>query len=63
MVLSNSDYQQLQIDTAFLKLNFWPFVTDTNAMSALLDEVMVSAFQRVNDPRPLDFSVLLLTRQ
>lgn len=58
--LSNSDYQQLQVDTAFLKLSFWPFVMDTNLMSSLLDEVLISAQIQIKDVNPLDYNVLLI---
>lgn len=51
---SRCGLQQIQIDAHFLQTRLWRFVTDENLVCNLLDEVLISSFQRSLDPVRLD---------
>lgn len=46
--------QQIQIDSHFLQTRLWRFVTDDNLIGNMLDEVLISSFQRCLDPENMD---------
>ncbi|UYV67490.1 VPS51 [Cordylochernes scorpioides] len=46
--------QQIQIDTHYLHLYLWRFVTDENVIHVLLDEVVGSTIHRCLDPQLLE---------
>ncbi|KAI8904686.1 Vps51/Vps67-domain-containing protein [Gorgonomyces haynaldii] len=60
-ILSNSDYQQLQVDIEFMRLQFWPFTSDPQQIQTLLDEANRSALSRVFNAVPLDSLVSRVT--
>jgi len=50
--------QQIQVDTHYLQLYLWRFVTDENIVYCLLDEIVASAANRCLDPTPMEPSVV-----
>ncbi|XP_064465645.1 vacuolar protein sorting-associated protein 51 homolog [Ornithodoros turicata] len=50
--------QQVQVDTHYLQLYLWRFVSDENLVHVLLDEIMGSAIHRCLDPVLMEPSVV-----
>ncbi|XP_037282768.2 vacuolar protein sorting 51 isoform X1 [Rhipicephalus microplus] len=50
--------QQVQVDTHYLQLYLWRFVSDENLVNVLLDELMGSAIHRCFDPMLMEPSVV-----
>jgi len=50
--------QQIQVDTHYLQLYLWRFVSDENIVYCLLDEIVASAANRCLDPVPMEPSVV-----
>ncbi|XP_050047028.1 vacuolar protein sorting-associated protein 51 homolog isoform X1 [Dermacentor andersoni] len=50
--------QQVQVDTHYLQLYLWRFVSDENLVHVLLDELMGSAIHRCFDPMLMEPSVV-----
>lgn len=50
--------QQIQVDTHYLMLYLWPFVSDENLVRTLLDEIVVSTGHRCLDPILMELSVV-----
>ena len=50
--------QQIQVDTHYLQLYLWRFVSDENIVYCLLDEIVASAANRCLDPVPMETSVV-----
>ncbi|KAK3590122.1 hypothetical protein CHS0354_041171 [Potamilus streckersoni] len=52
--------QQIQVDTHYLQLYLWRFVTDENLVQVLLDEIVCSTVHRCLDPVLMEPSVIEL---
>ncbi|KAK6622542.1 hypothetical protein RUM44_002354 [Polyplax serrata] len=50
--------QQVQVDTHYLQLHLWRFVSDENLVHFLLDEILTSAVHRCLDPVLMEPSVV-----
>ncbi|XP_031843057.1 vacuolar protein sorting 51 [Nomia melanderi] len=50
--------QQIQVDTHYLQLYLWRFVSDENVVNCLLDEILGSAVHRCLEPNLMDPSVV-----
>jgi hypothetical protein len=50
--------QQIQVDTHYLHLYLWRFVSDENIVYCLLDEIVASTAHRCLDPVPMEPSVV-----
>ncbi|BFY98177.1 hypothetical protein BsWGS_01215 [Bradybaena similaris] len=50
--------QQIQVDTHYLQLYLWRFVSDENLVQVLLDEIVCSAVHRCVDPVMMEPSVI-----
>lgn len=50
--------QQIQVDTHYLQLYLWRFVSDENIVYCMLDEIVASAANRCLDPVPMEASVV-----
>ncbi|CAB0034202.1 unnamed protein product [Trichogramma brassicae] len=50
--------QQIQVDTHYLQLYLWPFVSDENLVHFLLDEILGSAVHRCLEPVLMEPSVV-----
>ncbi|KAI8789689.1 vacuolar protein sorting-associated protein 51 [Biomphalaria glabrata] len=50
--------QQIQVDTHYLQLYLWRFVSDENLVQVLLDEIVCSAVHRCVDPTMMEPSVI-----
>ena len=53
---SKCGMQQIQIDAYYLQMQLWRFVTDENLTCNLLDDVLISSFQRCLEPVRMDNS-------
>jgi len=56
--IGKNGFQQMQIDSYFLRQMLRPFVNDESVLDSLTDEVVNSAADRCTDPVPLDQSLL-----
>ncbi|KAI8921646.1 hypothetical protein BC831DRAFT_476199 [Entophlyctis helioformis] len=54
MVLSTTAYQQIQVDVAYIRAQFWSFVGDERLLGSMLDTALQNAFQRCVDPVGMD---------
>ncbi|KAI9488032.1 exocyst complex component Sec5-domain-containing protein [Zychaea mexicana] len=55
MRLQQFDYQQLQVDSEYLRLMLWPYTQKENKwMSNMLQEIVSSAYMRCESPTPMD---------
>ncbi|XP_052828985.1 vacuolar protein sorting-associated protein 51 homolog [Octopus bimaculoides] len=52
--------QQIQVDTHYLQLYLWRFVSDENLVQVLLDEIVCSTAHRCLDPSMMEPSVIEL---
>ncbi|KAL4231802.1 Vacuolar protein sorting-associated protein 51 [Mactra antiquata] len=52
--------QQIQVDTYYLQLYLWRFVSDENLVQVLLDEIVCSTVHRCLDPSMMEPSVIEL---
>jgi len=52
--------QQIQVDTHYLQLYLWRFVSDENLVHLLLDEIVGSTLHRCLDPVTMEPSVVEL---
>lgn len=52
--------QQIQVDTHYLQLYLWRFVTDENLVQVLLDEIVCSTVHRCLEPVMMEPSVIEL---
>ncbi|CAH1783454.1 unnamed protein product [Owenia fusiformis] len=52
--------QQIQVDTHYLQLYLWRFVSDENLVHVLLDEIVSSTIHRCIDPQTMEPSVVEL---
>lgn len=50
--------QQIQVDTHYLQLYLWRFVTDENLVQVLLEEIVCSTVHRCLDPSMMEPSVI-----
>ncbi|VDI73036.1 vacuolar protein sorting-associated protein 51 homolog isoform X1 [Mytilus galloprovincialis] len=50
--------QQIQVDTHYLQLYLWRFVSDENLVQVLLDEIVCSTVHRCLDPAMMEPSVI-----
>ena len=55
---SRFGFQQIQVDSHYLHLYLWRFVSDENLVIFLLDEIMTSSAHRCLDPVPMESSVV-----
>ena len=55
---SKYGFQQIQVDSHYLHLYLWRFVSDENLVTFLLDEIMTSVVHRCADPVPMENSVV-----
>ncbi|CAJ0847282.1 8441_t:CDS:2 [Entrophospora sp. SA101] len=57
-LLTNRSFQQIQLDSEFVRIKFWKFIDDERLINTMLQELTSNAFRRcVEDPLPLENSV------
>ncbi|CAH1761366.1 3186_t:CDS:10 [Entrophospora sp. SA101] len=58
-LLTNRSFQQIQLDSEFVRIKFWKFIDDERLINTMLQELTSNAFRRcVEDPLPLENSVI-----
>ncbi|CAJ0746763.1 20561_t:CDS:2, partial [Entrophospora sp. SA101] len=56
-LLTNRSFQQIQLDSEFVRIKFWKFIDDERLINTMLQELTSNAFRRcVEDPLPLENS-------
>ena len=55
---SRHGLQQMQVDSFYLQMFLWKFVSDENVMHSLLDEALTSAMNRCLDPVLIDVTII-----
>ncbi|RHZ48819.1 hypothetical protein Glove_541g45 [Diversispora epigaea] len=57
--LSRKTFQQIQIDSEYMRIKLWKFIEDERVLNTMLQELASSAFKRcAEDPAPLDNAVI-----
>ncbi|CAI2192880.1 1451_t:CDS:10, partial [Funneliformis geosporum] len=55
--LTNKSFQQIQVDSEYMRVKLWRFIEDERMMNTMLQELASSAFRRcVEDPLPLVYA-------
>ncbi|POG78002.1 hypothetical protein GLOIN_2v1541000 [Rhizophagus irregularis DAOM 181602=DAOM 197198] len=55
--LTNKSFQQLQVDSEYMRVKLWRFIEDEGIMNTMLQELASSAFKRcIEDPLPLVYA-------
>ncbi|RIA83584.1 hypothetical protein C1645_785985 [Glomus cerebriforme] len=55
--LTNRSFQQLQVDSEYMRIKLWRFIEDERMMNTMLQELASSAFKRcAEDPLPLVYA-------
>jgi len=57
--LGKNGYQQLQVDTHFLRVNLRRFTDDVNFINGLIDDLLSSATDRCLEPLPLEQHIII----
>jgi len=51
-------FQQIQVDTHFIRLNFAEIVDDVTVLDGILDQILANAADRCLDPKLMDFQIV-----